>query len=79
MKNKKQFIIPLVLLTLLSSTLFWSFKEGDDFKIAKSLDIFYSLFIESMVRIISYMIKINITNKVSYFDLSRVAHCGFQI
>lgn len=44
MKNKKQFIIPLVLLTLLSSTLFWSFKEGDDFKIAKSLDIFYSLF-----------------------------------
>ncbi|MDX9694702.1 MAG: S41 family peptidase [Bacteroidales bacterium] len=44
MKNKKRFIIPLVLLTLLSSTLFWSFKEGDDFKIAKSLDIFYSLF-----------------------------------
>jgi carboxyl-terminal processing protease len=44
MKNKKRFIITLVLLTLLSSTVFWSFKEGDDFKIAKSLDIFYSLF-----------------------------------
>ncbi|MGE0089845.1 MAG: S41 family peptidase [Bacteroidales bacterium] len=44
MKTKKQFIITLVILALLSSTLFWSFKEGDDFKIAKSLDIFYSLF-----------------------------------
>ena len=44
MKNKKRFFITIVLLALLSSTLFWSFKEGDDFKIAKSLDIFYSLF-----------------------------------
>ena len=32
------------LLGIIIVTVFWAFKDGDDFKIAKSLDIFYSLF-----------------------------------
>ncbi|MEE4197654.1 MAG: S41 family peptidase [Bacteroidales bacterium] len=46
MKTKNIFIkiIVLILLTGITSAVFWGFKEGDDFKIAKSMDIFYSLF-----------------------------------
>jgi len=46
MKSKNIFIksLAIVLITGITSTIFWSFKKGDDFKIAKSMDIFYSLF-----------------------------------
>ncbi|HSH50218.1 MAG TPA: S41 family peptidase [Bacteroidales bacterium] len=46
MKSKNIFIKTLVfiLVTGITTTFLWSFKEGDDFKIAKSMDIFYSLF-----------------------------------
>jgi len=36
--------VVFILLTGITTTFLWSFKEGDDFKIAKSMDIFYSLF-----------------------------------
>ncbi|MEA2107027.1 MAG: S41 family peptidase [Bacteroidota bacterium] len=46
MKSKNIFIktVVFILLTGITTTFLWSFKEGDDFKIAKSMDIFYSLF-----------------------------------
>jgi carboxyl-terminal processing protease len=46
MKSKNIFIktVLFILLTGITTTFLWSFKEGDDFKIAKSMDIFYSLF-----------------------------------
>ncbi len=42
-KNIKRSIVS-TLIALVVITTFWAFKEGDDFKIAKSLDIYYSLF-----------------------------------
>lgn len=42
-KNVKRSIVS-VLIACIVLTTFWAFKEGDDFKIAKSLDIYYSLF-----------------------------------
>ncbi len=46
MKSKNIFVktLVIILLTGITTTFLWSFKEGDDFKIAKSMDIFYSLF-----------------------------------
>jgi len=46
MRSKNIFIktVVFILLTGITTTFLWSFKEGDDFKIAKSMDIFYSLF-----------------------------------
>lgn len=46
MKSNNIFVktVVIILLTGITTTFFWSFKEGDDFKIAKSMDIFYSLF-----------------------------------
>lgn len=46
MKSKNFFVktLVIILLTGITTTFLWSFKEGDDFKIAKSMDIFYSLF-----------------------------------
>ncbi|MGC9375359.1 MAG: S41 family peptidase [Bacteroidales bacterium] len=46
MRSKNIFIktVVFILLTGITTTFLWSFKEDDDFKIAKSMDIFYSLF-----------------------------------
>jgi len=46
MKSRKNIKKPLILslIALMAIAAFWGFKEGDDFKIAKSLDIYYSLF-----------------------------------
>lgn len=46
MKSRKKIKKPLILslIALMAIAVFWGFKEGDDFKIAKSLDIYYSLF-----------------------------------
>lgn len=46
MKSKHIFIktILFVVVTGILTSAFWSFKKGDDFNIAKSMDIFYSLF-----------------------------------
>lgn len=46
MKSKRNIkkTILYVTIVLVGIVAFWSFKEGDDFKIAKSLDIYYSLF-----------------------------------
>ncbi len=46
MKSKHIFIktILLIIVTGIFTSVFWSFKKGDDFNIAKSMDIFYSLF-----------------------------------
>ena len=42
MKTKKILVYSIIGLLLMA--VMWGFKEGDDFKIAKSLDIYYSLF-----------------------------------
>jgi len=44
MISKKGVYQVVIILGLLASLCFWSFKTGDDFNIAKSLDIYYSLF-----------------------------------
>ena len=46
MKAKNIFTktLVIILLTGISTTIFFGFKKGDDFNIAKSMDIFYSLF-----------------------------------
>ncbi|PLX13927.1 MAG: hypothetical protein C0597_10840 [Marinilabiliales bacterium] len=46
MKAKKKFrkASLIAMVAIISVALLWGFKEGDDFKIAKSLDIYYSLF-----------------------------------
>lgn len=41
-KGKKIFLYAISIVIVIVA--FWSFKDGDDFKIAKSLDIYYSLF-----------------------------------
>ncbi|NOQ26435.1 MAG: PDZ domain-containing protein [Bacteroidales bacterium] len=41
-KGKKIFLYTASIIIVIVA--FWSFKDGDDFKIAKSLDIYYSLF-----------------------------------
>lgn len=43
-KKKVKISIVTSLITFVVLTTLWAFKEGDDFKIAKSLDIYYSLF-----------------------------------
>jgi len=42
--NKRNKLVVFAGIFLISVITFWSFKEGDDFKIAKSLDIYFSLF-----------------------------------
>ena len=42
--NKRNKLVVFAGILLISLITFWSFKEGDDFKIAKSLDIYFSLF-----------------------------------
>lgn len=44
MKTKKRIYSAILVISLVAVIGFLGFKEGDDFKIAKSLDIFYSLF-----------------------------------
>lgn len=44
MKPKKAIYLSVIFIGLLISFGLWSFKAGDDFNIAKSLDIYYSLF-----------------------------------
>ncbi len=41
-KTRKPMLYALI--AMIGIAVFWGFKEGDDFKIAKSLDIYYSLF-----------------------------------
>ena len=41
-KTRKPMLYALI--AMIGIVVFWGFKEGDDFKIAKSLDIYYSLF-----------------------------------
>ncbi len=43
-KGKKRKPMLYALIAMIGIAVFWGFKEGDDFKIAKSLDIYYSLF-----------------------------------
>lgn len=46
MKSGKDIKKPIlyIVIAFIGIVVFWSFKDGDDFKIAKSLDIYYSLF-----------------------------------
>ena len=43
-QKKVKKVILYTLVVFIGIVTFWGFKEGDDFKIAKSLDIYYSLF-----------------------------------